>query len=69
MLIDLTIIRARPDRSPERIVLSTGLILALLIGFEEYSQQFFASRTFSLLDLFFSYLGVAVFSWVALLNK
>lgn len=69
LLLDLSFLRARPDRSPKRIVLSTGLLLALLIGLEEYSQQFFTSRTFSLLDLCFSYLGVAVFSWVALRKK
>ena len=40
-------------------------ILSLLIGLEEYSQQFFAKRTFDLVDLTFSYLGVIFFSWVA----
>jgi hypothetical protein len=37
-----------------------------LIGLEEFSQQFFANRTFSLLDLTASYLGVIFFSWLAL---
>jgi VanZ family protein len=66
LLLDLTLIRALPSRNPKLVALSCGLILALLIGLEEYSQQFFHSRTFSLLDLAFSYLGVIVFSWVAL---
>lgn len=66
LLLDLTFIRSLPNRNPKLVALSTGLILALLIGAEEYSQQFFTSRTFSLLDLAFSYLGVIVFSWVAI---
>ena len=66
LLLDLTLIRALPNRSPKLIVLSTGLVLVLIIGLEEYSQQFFASRTFDLVDLSFSYLGVVFFSWRAL---
>ena len=46
-----------------------GLVLALLIGLEEWSQQYFSSRTFDLVDLTFSYLGVAFFSWVAVQLK
>ena len=66
LLLDLTLLRSLPHRSPRLVVLSTGLILALVIGLEEFSQQYFANRTFSLLDLACSYLGVIFFSWVAL---
>jgi VanZ family protein len=69
LLLDLNFIRARPDLSRRSIVLRIASILALLIGIEEYSQQFFASRTFSLLDLIFSYLGVIFFSWAAVRTK
>jgi len=69
LLLDLTLIRLLLTRSPKRIALSTGLILALLIGLEEFSQQFFSKRTFDLIDLGFSYLGVAFFSWAALKMK
>ncbi|HEU0295697.1 MAG TPA: VanZ family protein [Anaerolineales bacterium] len=65
LLLDLTLIRALPNRSPRLIVLSMGLVLALIIGLEEYSQQFFAKRTFDLVDLSFSYMGVLFFSWLA----
>lgn len=65
LLLDLTLIRALPNRSPRLIVLSMGLVLALIIGLEEYSQQFFAKRTFDLVDLSFSYMGVLLFSWLA----
>ena len=66
LLVDLAIIRSRRDISPRLIVLRVAFILALLIGLEEYSQQFFASRTADWVDLLFSYLGVAFFSWMAL---
>lgn len=66
LLLDLTFIRSLPNRSPKLIVVCTGLILVLIIGFEEYSQQFFAKRTYDLVDLTFSYLGVIFFSWRAL---
>jgi len=47
------------------VTLSIGLTLALLIALEEYSQKFFSTRTFDLIDLFASYLGVVVGGWVA----
>ena len=66
LLLDLTFTRALPPPSRKLVVLRIALILSLLIGLEEYSQQFFAKRTFDLVDLAFSYLGVIFFSWVAL---
>jgi VanZ family protein len=36
------------------------LTLALLIALEEFSQQFFSTRTFDMLDLLASYLGLLV---------
>lgn len=66
LLLDLTLLRSkRFTLRPNLLVLRVALILALLIGIEEYSQQFFAKRTYDLVDLIFSYLGVAFFSWVA----
>jgi VanZ family protein len=66
LLLDVTLIRVLTKHSPRLLVLVMGLILALIIGLEEYSQQFFAKRTFDLVDLGFSYLGVACFSWLVL---
>ena len=66
LLIDLTLFRSRRDLNPNLIVLRVALILALLIGLEEFSQQFFPNRSFDLIDLTFSYLGVIFFSWLAL---
>jgi len=66
LLIDLTFARALPHPSRKLIIFRIALILILLIGIEEYSQQFFAKRTFDLVDLAFSYLGVIFFSWLAL---
>ena len=69
LLINRTLFQTRPDQSRKLLAIKTGLILALLIGLEEFSQQFFADRTFSLLDLSFSYLGVFGFSWLAVKIK
>jgi len=69
LLFDLTLIQARPHHIPKRIILMVGLTLALLIGLEEFSQQYFPNRTFSLIDLAFSYFGVIIFSWLALRSK
>lgn len=69
LLLDLTLIRSLPHRSPGLVILSVGLILTLLIGLEEFSQQYFSKRTFDLIDLWFSYLGVIFFSLIALKKK
>lgn len=69
LLIDLALFGSRPDLSRELIVLRVALILALLIGLEEFSQRFFPSRTSDWVDLLFSYLGVIFFSWMALRKK
>jgi VanZ family protein len=66
LLVDLALFRSRPDLSRRLLALRAALPLALLIGLEEYSQQFFAKRTCDLADLLFSYLGVVFFSWVAI---
>ena len=66
LLVDLTLFRSLPRQDPRLIAIVCGLILALLIGLEEFSQKHFSRRTFDLLDLTASYLGVASFSWVAL---
>jgi VanZ family protein len=43
------------------------VILALLIfaGLEEYTQQFFSTRTSDLIDLTFSFLGILTGTWLA----
>jgi VanZ family protein len=68
-LVDLALFRSRPSISRQLVALRVALILGLLIGLEEFSQQYFPSRTFDLIDLTFSYLGVTFFSWMALRIK
>ena len=69
LLIDLTFFRSFPLRSPKLVAVLSGLILAIFIGLEEFSQQYFSERTFSLMDLAASYLGVIFFSLLALRIK
>jgi VanZ family protein len=57
------------EPGPKLIVLRIALILALLIGLEEFSQRYFENRTSDWVDLLFSFLGVAFFSWLALRKK
>lgn len=65
LLIDLALLHSLPVSSRRLLILRVAFVLALLIGLEEFSQQYFPSRSFDLVDLAFSYLGVIVFSWVA----
>ncbi|HET6595769.1 MAG TPA: VanZ family protein [Anaerolineales bacterium] len=64
-LVNRTLFQLVPSRSRNWIVLGSGLTLALLIGFEELSQLSFPTRTFDLIDLGASYLGMIFFSWLA----
>jgi polysaccharide biosynthesis protein VpsQ len=66
LLINLTLFRSMPSQTRNRIVLVSGMTLAFLIGLEELSQQHFSNRTFDLVDLSASYLGVIFFSWLAI---
>ena len=61
----MTTFRSIPSGRRSGIVLLSGLTLALLIGIEELSQQYFSNRTFDLVDLSASYLGVFLFSLLA----
>jgi len=54
-----------PTRRGGWVTLSVGLILAVFVALEELSQMFFSARTFSLLDLTASFLGIIVGGWVA----
>lgn len=66
LLVNLTLFRLYPSQSRSWLVLVSGLTLALLIGLEELSQRSFSNRTFDLIDLSASYLGVIFFSWLAI---
>jgi VanZ family protein len=54
-----------PARPRGWVTLSVGLTLALFVAIEEFSQKLFTTRTFSLLDLFASFLGLLVCGWIA----
>ena len=66
LLVDLALFRSLPLLNRRLLTLRVALILALLIALEEFSQQYFPNRSFDLVDLAFSYLGVIFFSWVAI---
>jgi VanZ family protein len=58
-----------PSQPRGWVTLSVGLVLALFISLEEFSQQYFSTRTFDLVDLFFSYAGVITFAFLAVIWK
>jgi len=58
-----------PNRIPVRLTLTVSLLLAIVIGLEEWSQSLFPARTMSLIDLLASYAGVAVFAVLAYWTK
>jgi polysaccharide biosynthesis protein VpsQ len=66
LLINLAVFGTRPVHERVPLLLRTGLVLGAFIGIEEFSQRYFSERSFDLVDLAFSYLGLVVFSWVAL---
>jgi VanZ family protein len=72
-LLDFFITRAFFSSYPSKprgwAAFSIGLILAILIGFEEWSQQFFSNRTSDVVDLLASYAGVATFAFLAVIWK
>jgi VanZ family protein len=64
-LVNLTALRSRRFSDPKRAALTATLILALLVAAEEFSQRYFANRTFSLSDLVFGYAGMLLGMWLA----
>lgn len=64
-LILLAVLRSRRHPDPIRATVVMTLVLTLFITVEEFSQIFFANRTFSLLDLFFSLAGTILGAWLA----
>jgi polysaccharide biosynthesis protein VpsQ len=63
--ITRAVLASFPSRPRGRLTLSVGLILALLVTLEEYSQKFYPSRTFDLIDLLASCMGLLVGGWTA----
>jgi VanZ family protein len=68
-VINWSLFEEYPLSSRTRLAITATLILALFIGLEEYSQQFFPVRHPDLLDFTFSCLGVASFAWLAVRLK
>jgi hypothetical protein len=56
---------SQPNPRRKLAAVSTGLILALFIALEEWSQQFFSARTFDLRDLLASWMGALLGGWAA----
>jgi len=64
-LLNLSALALYPERNSTRLVLTISLLLAILIGLEEWSQTLFPARTMFAIDLLASYTGVTVFAFLA----
>lgn len=67
--ISLSAIHALPKHDPKLVCFVIALILTLLMGAEEFSQRYFSNRTFDLLDLLASLIGICVGGIFAFLKK
>lgn len=56
---------SRLKKSPTKAALPVNLVLLLVVGFEEWTQQFLPNRTASWVDLAFSYSGIMLGAWLA----
>jgi len=52
-------------KSHAKVILTVSFVLLLLVGFEEWTQQFLPNRTASWVDLAFSYTGIMLGAWLA----
>jgi VanZ family protein len=68
-LLNKSALNLFPNRMPARLVLTVSLLLAIVIGLEEWSQSLFPARTMSLTDLLASYTGVGMFALLAYRTK
>lgn len=68
-LVNRTALRLPRLKNRARTVTAATLLLALLIGLEEWSQRWFPNRTSDWVDLACSYLGVALGAWIAFKSR
>ncbi len=68
-VIELSLFEEYPSSDRKKLAIVTGLIVALFVGIEEFSQRFLPTRHSSPFDFFFSCFGIAFFSWLAIRLK
>ena len=66
--LNRTALASFSSHKPASVILTASLSLALFVSFEELSQQFLPTRTFSLTDLAVNYMGITFFAWVVWLS-
>lgn len=53
------------NKKQAKVTLTVTFVLLLLVGIEEWTQQFLPTRTASWVDLVFSYTGIILGAWLA----
>ena len=66
LTVNMAVFERRPGAVKSAQAVRTSLVLAVPIALEELSQRWITGRTFSLLDLTASLLGVALFAGAAI---
>jgi len=64
-VLNWTALTSNADKKPASVLWAVSLPLSFFVTLEEFSQIFFRRRTFSLLDLLFSFAGITFFAWLA----
>lgn len=59
-VLNWTALASRAEPQPASVIWKVSLAFVLFVTLEEFSQQLFPRRTFSLLDLGYSYAGIAL---------
>ena len=59
-VLSWTALASHADPKPASVIWKVSLLVAFFVTLEEFAQRFFPRRTFSLLDLGFSYAGIAL---------
>jgi polysaccharide biosynthesis protein VpsQ len=65
LLCSLAVMQLQPSRNPGRVALYTAVIIAAVVGIEEFSQLWIPSRSPDFFDLLAGYTGIATFAYLA----
>jgi len=68
-VIELSLFEEYPLLDRKKLAIIAGLMIAIFVAIEEFSQRFLPTRHSSPLDFFFSCFGIACFSWLAVRLK
>lgn len=69
LLVNLSLMQEHPAWDQRGVTVAASLAIMILIGLEEFSQNWFATRSADLWDWLAGCAGVALFAWLAVRIK